>query len=294
MKTWKCLLMTVVLPFAVACGNDEEMANWEENDNQIRFESVHPSQSSRATSTNFENKDEIGVYMVGHGVDLQLGGNELNNEMFMYNGRLWTSPQKVYWNKGNHDVFAYYPYQSQVNSIEDFSFKIALDQNVADMGNGLSGYEASDFLWASAMNVAASANPIKLKFNHCMSKMVIKLVKGENFEGEIPNDAIVYVHSTVPMASVNLANGGVSKDEYVGTETVIAKKISNSEFTACLVPQNLLSRRPLVEVVTQGVSYLMEGKISLRQGTQHTVIVTLSKNPEQAKIEIGGEIVDWK
>jgi hypothetical protein len=62
---------------------------------------------------------------------------------------------------------------------------------------------------------------------------------------------------------------------------------------ACVVPQNITSRRPLVEVVTGGVSYLMEGKISLKQGMRHTITVTLDKSPEQMKIEIGGEIGGW-
>jgi len=41
------------------------------------------------------------------------------------------------------------------------------------------------------------------------------------------------------------------------------------------------------------VSYLMEGKISLKQGMRHTITVTLDKNPEQTKIDIGGEISGW-
>jgi hypothetical protein len=48
-----------------------------------------------------------------------------------------------------------------------------------------------------------------------------------------------------------------------------------------------------VEVISDGVSYLMEGKISLKPGMRHTITVTLDKNPEKVKIDIGGEIVGW-
>ena len=51
--------------------------------------------------------------------------------------------------------------------------------------------------------------------------------------------------------------------------------------------------RPLVEVIVDGVSYLMEGKISLKPGMRHTITVTLDKNPEKIKIDIGGEIGNW-
>ena len=40
---------------------------------------------------------------------------------------------------------------------------------------------------------------------------------------------------------------------------------------------------------------LVEAGLELmaKQGIQHTVNVTLAKNPDQVKIEIGGEIEDW-
>jgi hypothetical protein len=37
----------------------------------------------------------------------------------------------------------------------------------------------------------------------------------------------------------------------------------------------------------------MEGKISFRQGYMHTMTVTLNQNPDQVKIEIGGNIGGW-
>jgi hypothetical protein len=48
-----------------------------------------------------------------------------------------------------------------------------------------------------------------------------------------------------------------------------------------------------VEVVSGTVSYLLEGTISYKQGMQSTIVVTLSKNPEQTKIEIGGSLGGW-
>ena len=294
MKTWKILLLASVFPIFASCDNESDNETTDMDANLISFEAVHPAQVSRATATNFENADQIGVYMTTVDLNLQLGGNELNNEKFTYDGKIWSSARKLYWNKGNHNVYAYYPLNFSVNSITDYRYKVALDQNQADLGNGLSGYESSDFLWANALNVTASANPVQLKFVHCMSKMNIILKKSESFEGEIPNDAEVFIHNTVSTASIDLSTGGISKDPYSSTETIKALKLSPTEFTACLVPQNINSRRPLVEVITQGVSYLMEGKISLKQGMQHTVVITLTKNPDQTKIEIGGEIVDWK
>jgi len=235
----------------------------------------------------FENNDRIGIYMVADGSALLLGGNELNNELFTFDGSAWKSSRKAYWNEGKHNVYAYYPYSATVNDTEDYTFTLAADQSTHE------GYTASDFIWASKEGVTASANPVTLLFSHRMSKAIVKIEKSADFEGNIPDDCEVYIHSTVGTASIDLSTGGVSKDTYAGTMTIRANKISNTEFHAIVVPQNIESRRPLVEVVSQGVSYLMEGKLSFKQGYSHTLIVTLSKNPSQTKIEIGGSIGGW-
>jgi ribosomal protein S3 len=69
--------------------------------------------------------------------------------------------------------------------------------------------------------------------------------------------------------------------------------LNNTKFTAIVVPQSITSRRPFVEVVVDNVSYLMEGKISYRQGYRHTITVVLDKNPEQIKIYVGGKVEGW-
>lgn len=292
MKMMKFMLAVAAVVAFSACTKDNIPLVPEDEGNVIRFVSVHPSQT-KVTDTNFEVNDTIGVYITAADASLQLGGNEMNNEKFIYDGSAWNATRKKYWDEGQHNVYAYYPYVKNVNDVEDFTFTVALDQNAPASAGKLGGYEASDFLWASVMDVAGSADPVALKFSHRMSKMLVKLTKSEDYEGDLPSDIEVYIHNTVPVASISLSTGDVSKNLYAGTETIKARKLSSSEYTACLVPQNIETRRPLIEVITSGVSYLMEGKISLKQGYMHTIVIELSKNPDQTKIEIGGGIGGW-
>ena len=291
MKASRLWLLAAGILIMGSCSKDkDEMAV---DDNEIRLLLIYPGAETKATDTNFENKDRIGVFVTAKDVSLQIGGNEVNNEQFIYNGSSWTGVRRVYWNEGNHDVYAYYPYANSVNDIENYSFTVQADQNAAADENGLTGYEKSDFLWAGAKGVTASASPVTMKFAHKMSNVVIRLVKGENYTGDIPLNTEVYIHSTVTKASIDLATGDAAKDDYAGSSSIRCRQMSATEYIACVVPQNITSRRPLVEVITGGVSYLMEGKISLKQGYRHTITVTLDKNPEQTKIDIGGEIGGW-
>lgn len=65
-------------------------------------------------------------------------------------------------------------------------------------------------------------------------------------------------------------------------------------YSAIVVPQRIETRRPLVEVLVNGVSYLVESSFVFKSGTQHSMTITLNNNPDQVKIEIGGEIAGWQ
>lgn len=282
-------MLMAVMTFT-ACQNSDvdDLDNSKSGQREIVLDIVHPNGNvTRATETAFEKSDQIGVYVTAADASLQLGGNEVNNALFTYNGSTWTANKKVYWNDGKHNVYAYYPYSESVNDVEDYSFSVQEDQSTTK------NYTLSDFLWASATDVTASASAVKMQFAHKLSCVVVKLVKGDNFEGNIPSDAEVYIYSTVAKASANLSTGDVSKDNYAGTSTIRCLQKSATEYNAIVVPQNITSRRPLVEVIVGGVSYLMEGKISLKPGMRHTITVTLDKNPEKVKIDIGGQIGNW-
>lgn len=273
-----------------ACQNsdvDEVTGNVSGQD-EIVLDMIYPnSAATRATETAFEKSDKVGVYVTATDAALQLGGNEVNNELFTYNGSAWTANRKVYWNKGKHNVYAYYPYAEAVNDVENYSFSVQEDQSTAK------NFTLSDFLWASAKDITASASAVKMQFAHKLSCVVVKLQKGENFEGNIPNNTQVYIYSTVAKANIDLSTGDAAKDDYAGSSSIRCLQKSAAEYTAIVVPQNISTRRPLVEVITGGVSYLMEGKISLKPGYRHTLTVTLDKNPEKVKIDIGGEIGNW-
>ena len=124
--------------------------------------------------------------------------------------------------------------------------------------------------------------------------MLIKLIKGDDYEGDLPEDAEVYIHSTVPDATIDLSAGIVTRNPHKTAQSIRAKSLGEHKYSAILVPQRLDNRQPLVEVIMKGVSYLYESKFLFKPGIQHSVQLAVSKNPEQVKIEIGGEIENWE
>ena len=277
----------------VACADDNEPQYKDARHTPMTFEVTHPSQT-RATATNFEGGDRIGLYVAQADAPLEIGGNLVNNEALTYNGSRWAAAHTLYWDDGTYNAYAYYPYIQGVSSIDDQPFSVATDQSTAKTATALGGYEASDLLFATSKGITASASPINLTFKHIMSKLKIRLVKGEDFEGEMPTTAQVYIHNTVPTATIDLQAGMATRYVKGNQQTITAHQDDDYVFSAILVPQRVENRQPLVEVVMKGVSYMYESKFVFKPGVEHLVNLIITNNPDNVKIEIGGEVENWQ
>ena len=278
-----------------ACSSDNDVsteAPKSAKETPMTFDVIHPSQT-KATATEFENGDKIGVYIAKTDMPLEIGGNTLNNEQLTLTSGTWTPSKNLFWDEGTYNAYAYYPYMD-VTSIEDQPVSVATDQSSPETDGKLSGYEASDLLYAKTSNVAASTSPVTLNFKHIMSKLTIRLVKGEDFEGDMPTDAEIFIHNTVPTATFDISAGIVTRDVKGKKTTIKARQESDFQFGAIIVSQRLDNRVPLVEVIMKGVSYLFESKFLFKPGVDHLVNLVITDNPEQVKIEVGGEIENWQ
>ena len=250
----------------------------------IRF--IHPDAMTKATETDFESGDRIGLYVVESPAPLQVSGNYVNNLEATYNGSQWTGETGLKWPSTESvcDIYAYYPFMV-VSTITAAPFSVILDQSA--------GYGACDFLWGKVEAQAYTTSTIPLQFSHKLSKITLQLVKGSTYVGDLPDNALFYVHSTVPEATVDLTTGSVTKDPYGTAKTITCHKVDDATYEAVIIPQRLSSRSPLFEMVANGVSYLVEGSFNFKPGVNYTFNVTLNTSTESIRIEIGGEIEDW-
>lgn len=93
-------------------------------------------------------------------------------------------------------------------------------------------------------------------------------------------------------ATIDFTTGSVTKDLFGEMATIKARKVNDSTFEAIIVPQRLDTRRPFIEIIAGGISYLLEDTFQFKPGMQHTLSLTINSNPDQIEIEIGGDIED--
>ena len=247
---------------------------------------IHPCYMTKATATAFESGDKIGLYVVETPAPLQVSGNYVNNLEATYNGTQWTGDTGLKWPSTTSvcDIYAYYPFM-EVSSITAAPFSVLLDQSA--------GIGACDFLWGKAAEQAYTTDAIPLQFSHKLSKITLNLVKGPDYAGDLPSNAVFYVHSTVTDATVDLTTGSVTKDPYGTAKSITCHKVDDATYEAVIIPQRLASRTPLFEMVANGVSYLVEGSFNFKPGVNYNFNVTLNTSTESIRIEIGGEIGSW-
>ena len=303
----KIYFSTLILAMALsACQEDDLQPLSPSYDGEMRFSLVAPGAQTKANSHAFEASDKIGVYVTDWidedtPMSLQVSGNRANNLSMTFNGSSWTPAKTLYWGEGKSDVYAYYPYMDKITDVNSQAFSVASDQSVKATKGALSGYEASDLLWARALGVSQENGAVTLAMKHIMSKLTVKIVAGEDYVGSLPEDASVLLHSTVIAACVDLETGAVVKDPYSGTQSIKMNNLGIKSFSgvdavvyeAVVVPQMLETTVPLLEINSKSVSYLLEDSFNFRPGVAYTYTVTLNTSTTAIKVEIGCELEDW-
>ena len=279
----------------VGCDKNEVYEESLVHDGELRIEAQHPSMT-RTTETAFEKGDVIGLfateYINGMAAPLQISGNWANNVATTFDGIQWNPAKKIFWSDNTMDVYGYYPYMKPT-SIDEHLWSVQLDQSTSETAEALSGYEASDFLWAKATGVSQADGVATLQFTHRCSKLVVKIVRGKDYQGVLPTESELYIHNVVPTATIDFTNGAVTKDMYGEPAVIKARRVDDETFEAIIVPQRVDTRRPFIEFIANGVSFLLEDTFVFRAGKQHTINLTINANPDQIQVEIGGEIQGW-
>ena len=291
-------ILSVATLWAMGCSKDSNFVEQNSNfdPNEIRIEASLGG--TRATLTNFEAGDQMSLYVVEYTGDevaeVQPLGNYINNEKMTYNGQEWKSDRPLYWSKTHCDFYGFYPYQPS-GSLKDVYFEVAADQSQPSANGVLGGYEASDLMWARAEKYSREDGNVKLQFNHMMTRVVVDIVRGTKYEGELPEDISVHIYNTVTTAIVDWTIGSLKAYPQGGRKTINMRKVDADTFDAIVVPQFIERRTPLIEITMGGIAYLLETSMSFRPGKQHTITVTLNTSPDQEKIEIelDGEVDDW-
>lgn len=302
-----CLLAMVA---ATLCGcSDSIFEDEAQNDGgSIRLAAdIEQLAVMRVNDCGFCDGDMMGVYVVdyegGNPGTLKLKGNRGDNVRYTFDeaANKWTGAYELYWKDGHTpvDVYGYYPFAAP-ESIEDYQFEVQKDQSKASSSDEMGGYEASDFLWGKVDEVAPTSSVIRLPLSHRMSNARVTLLQGTGFTAEewAATEKIVLVQNVARKASINLANGTVSKAGEVEPTATLPSCVGN-EWRAIVVPQTVPQGAALFSITIGGTpfKFTRPNDFEYKAGHMMNFSIRVDKQQENGQYKltlVSASVSEWE
>lgn len=302
-----CLLAMVA---ATLCGCSDSIFDDEaQNDGgSIRLAAdIEQLSVMRVNDCGFCDGDMMGVYVVdyegGNPGTLKLKGNRGDNVRYTFDeaANKWTGAYELYWKDGHTpvDVYGYYPFAAP-ESIEDYQFEVQKDQSKASSSDEMGGYEASDFLWGKVDEVAPTSSVIRLPLSHRMSNARVTLLQGTGFTAEewAATEKIVLVQNVARKASINLANGTVSKAGEVEPTATLPSCVGN-EWRAIVVPQTVPQGAALFSITIGGTpfKFTRPNDFEYKAGHMMNFSIRVDKQQESGQYKltlVSASVSEWE
>lgn len=242
------------LPGSQGQGSAEAISLWAEID-QLPV--------TRAGDDGFADGDRMGIYVVDYQGDqpgtLLLTGNRADNVRHTYDAATgkWTATTTIFWkDKHTHaDIYGYYPF-GLPQSIGEYAFSVQANQNSAPEGGQLGGYEASDFLWGKAADMAPTSDRVRLAMRHRMACARVTLTRGDGFTEQdwAALEKSVVLPGQVRQTTIDLATGTVTRAGAPEATATIPLH-NGDEWRAIVVPQNVEAGTTLFDITLDGMPY---------------------------------------
>ncbi|MBR4929304.1 MAG: fimbrillin family protein, partial [Bacteroidaceae bacterium] len=242
---------------------------------------------TRVNDAGFCNGDEVGIFVVDYDGStpgqLLDEGNRADNVKHTFDeaNYKWTSAYELFFKdkKTNVDIYGYYPFANPDN-VSAYAFEVQKDQSTTAAYGKIGGYEASDFLWGKAQNIAPTDKVIKLGFRHMMASARVTLAEGTGFaEGEWGTlEKAVLMLNTKREATINLSTGEVTAAGNVPSTGTIPYA-NGGDYRAIIVPQTVAAGTPLVSITVGGTPYLLKKgeAFTYAASKQHNFTITVNK-----------------
>ena len=222
---------------------------------------------TRATETNFESGDKIGLTVV------RAGGDFATNVPLTHDGANFAGDLNWY-EDGTEacTLKAYYPY----DSADPSNFMVQIDQSA--------GVSSSDFISAVKENVQPSANAVSMTFKHQLSRLEVTLKNNSGKEIEQ-----VVISEVIPKALISPADLTAKPDASAKKAGIIAYKQQEDKYLVIIPAQTVA---PVVTVKAGGKELSSQlAEATLEPGKQYSVSVVVKK--DEIKVVLAGEIENW-
>lgn len=311
MKQFFTTITCALLAALASCSNDHVLYDYTKTDNtpieiatsiggvDVLTKAATDVYSGGENGKHFDEETKVNVYIFEN---VENGQSRVytygDNGKVVYtadaNGVLKASPTNYFPGNGHGiDFYGIYPTSIEAKTQQQ-TFTVSTDQSDD------AKYKESDLMFAAKQTEKNRKAALTLTFKHQLSKVIVKLKKGNGLNDTDLNGAEVKILNTMPKCTIasvgenemkNIAVSGDAQEIKVGTWN----SSTTSGLAAIVVPQTIPEGTDLIQVtLSNGVTYKYTTKSGENQftgftsGNQHTFTLTLSTSGITVNAEISG------
>ena len=315
MKQFFTTITCALLAALASCSNDHVLYDYTKTDNtpiEIATSIGGVDVSTKAatdvyggeSSKHFDPETKVNVYIFenvenGQTRVYNYGDNGKVEYTADANGVLKASPTNYFPGNGHGiDIYGIYPTSIEAKTQRQ-TFTVSTDQSAGDNNNA--NYKESDLMFAAKQTVKERKTAPTLTFKHQLSKVIVKLKKGNGLNDTDLDGAEVKILNTKPACTIeSVGETGMTGINASGNTEAITVGTWDSSTTslglaAIVVPQTIPEGTDLIQVkLSNNVIYTYTTKSGDNQftgftsGNQHTFTLTLSTSGINVNAEISG------
>ena len=305
MKKFQTIFACAVLAALASCSNDSESPAVDDNVirmysslSNVTTKTAVPADENTATTRlqdeQFGINENVNVYIyenykTGGSATYSYGSSKDGSVIHTADGNGALAPENVQYfpaNGNGIDVIGLYP--STVKKSES-SADFTIQQNQTDLEN----YRKSDLMFGKpdAQDIK-KGNPVVLKFEHQLSKIIVKLDKDNGISTSLDNATIklTNVHTKVKLDKVDMT--GITLGTTSEPNTVTVGKYDVNGTAAIVIPQNTDSNMQFEVTLATGGTYKASVPSTLTAfaaKTVHTFTLKLKAN----QMTVSSSISSW-
>lgn len=292
------LLIVAMIPFLTSnCVNsiEEETAILTPGNITIKISSNILCAQSRGNSSQFENDDAIGLYVLAESQNLT-ESRYVDNMRFTCTSEGLIPDKEVFYPAGDNkcDFISYYPHQEKAIAANESNIKVVTKMNQ----NTPSAYEESDFMVAKTTGISPSNETVKLDFKHKLSQLniILQLTGKDNIEDTQKNTTVFINACTKATYDFNADSfSELSTKQNItpnGEWTINKEKKRLTGKKLLLIPQQTAQCKISLRINGQTFSTSLPNELLLESNTSSEVVLYFDSGTGISRLE--PSISDWE
>lgn len=251
---------------------------------------LNSSATTRATDTQWESGDAIGIYAIKANAALEDGSIHANkanikhttltaNKTAKFTAAVPTEAIQLD-GKVTVDIIGYYPF---AQTVSDYSLPI----NVTNQANPA----AIDILYSNSLKGLKSVSDAKMSFSHKLSKVIFSIEPTADY----PNLAGLGAKDLAGLKVEGAFDLKTGTSTVSGNATTIQPKVDGATVSAIVVPGQKLDGTVSVQFTlgSEVFTWKPSKDFDLTPGYKYTFRIQLSKDGSVVTLNPDGSIVDW-